>query len=148
MTTFPRWTSLTAVSLSQAHPKSFGTGNPATPNNNIVFAKFNSSWAPVFQKVLGGARDETGYFKETNDGGFLFLGESNSYGTSASDDDLLLFKITSAGGLTWKKAYHYSLTDSISDVVELSDGYLVSRLCCGQTEHRPESYQRHPSYEA
>ena len=106
--------------------QSFGTGNPAAPNDNIVFAKFNSSWAPVFQKVLGGARDETGYFRETNDKGFLFVGQSNSYSASATDDDLLLFKITSAGALTWEKAYHYSLTDSISDVVELSDGYLVS----------------------
>ena len=42
--------------------ESFGAGNPAAPNSNIVFAKFNSSWVPVFQKVLGGARDETGYF--------------------------------------------------------------------------------------
>jgi hypothetical protein len=106
--------------------KSFGTGNPAVPNNNIIFAKYNSSWVPVFQKVLGGAGEETGYFEETADGGFLFSGDSTSYGASASDYDLLLFKITSAGGLTWKKAYHYSSEDRVSDAVELSDGFLVS----------------------
>jgi len=106
--------------------ESFGAGNPVAPNSNIVFAKFDSAWSPVFEKVLGGAADESGYFKKTTDKGFLFLGESNSYGASASDQDMLLFKITSAGGLTWKKAYHYSQTDSMNDFVELSDGFLAS----------------------
>jgi len=49
--------------------KSFGTGNPAAPNNNIVFAKFDSAWEPVFQHVIGGAREETGYFISTKDKG-------------------------------------------------------------------------------
>jgi len=106
--------------------KSFGTGNPAAPNNNIVFAKFDSAWEPVFQHVIGGAREETGYFISTKDKGFLFLGQSNSYGPSAGDQDILLMKIKSDGVPAWKKAFHVGSTDQLTDVKEQNNGFLVA----------------------
>jgi len=44
----------------------------STPANNIIWAKYNSSWTPVYQKMFGGARDEDGVYSDlTKDGGFF-----------------------------------------------------------------------------
>ena len=104
--------------------KSFPT---TTTKYNIVWAKFNASWTPVYQKVFGGAGDETGGFKLTSDGGLLFCGTSNSYGPAA-DNDILIIKINSAGNIVWKKVFHKGTTDSASQAIELSDGYVISGM--------------------
>jgi hypothetical protein len=108
--------------LVTGETKSFGT---APSKYNIVWAKFNASWVPVYQKVFGGAGDEMGGFEATSDGGLLFCGTSDSYGP-AGDDDILIMKIDSAGNIVWKKVLHKGTTDSASQAIELSDGYVVS----------------------
>jgi hypothetical protein len=103
--------------------KSFGT---APTKYNIVWAKFNgdATWTPVYQKVFGGAGDEIGGFELTSDGGLLFCGTSDSY--AANDDDILILKINSVGSVVWTKVLHKGPTDSASQAIELSDGYVVS----------------------
>ncbi len=101
--------------------KSFPT---TSSKYNILWAKFNASWAPVYQKVLGGAGDEAGGFLPTSDGGLLFYGTSDSY--AADDDDILIVKINSAGSVVWKKVFHKGTTDDATSTIELSDGYVIS----------------------
>jgi hypothetical protein len=110
---------------------SFGTAGGL----NLVWAKFDSSWNPAYQKVFGGEGNEMGGFYETTDGGLFFSGGSNSYGTSASDKDILLVKIKPSGAIAWKKVFHYGSQDQGGYMLEVSDGYLVS----GETQNPPTS---------
>jgi hypothetical protein len=98
-----------------------------TGKYNIIWAKFNASWAPVYQKVFGGAGDETGSFQLTSDDGLLFCGTSDSYG-SVDDKDMLIVKIKSAGNVEWARVFHKGTEDSVNQAIELSDGYVISGM--------------------
>lgn len=108
------------------HTASFGAGNPAATNFNVLFAKFDSSWRTVSQKVWGGARDELAEFSRTADGGFLFRGSSASFTSAGDVRDVLLIKISSAGEMVWRKVYHVGNDDAYGSTIELADGYVLS----------------------
>jgi hypothetical protein len=94
-----------------------------TRANNIIWAKFNSSWQPVYQKIFGGSRNESlNFWGSTQDGGFIGVGDTNSYGASASDNDVLAIKVKADGNLQWAKAIHYGGADSGIHMVEMSGG--------------------------
>jgi hypothetical protein len=112
--------------------KSFGTPG----SYNLLWAKFNTSWAPVYQKVFGGDGNETGSFFETSDGGHLFLGSSDSYGPDG-DTDMLLIKIGPTGNIQWKQVFHYGQQDSASYLIEVSDGYIISGSASGPANPLP-----------
>ena len=107
--------------------KSFGT----TGGWNILWAKFTSSFTPVYQKVFGGAQDEIATFVLTSDGGFIAVGSTNSYGSGVSDKDILVIKINTSGNIQWKQVIHHGLDDSRASIIEVSDGYLLTASVAG-----------------
>jgi len=102
------------------------TSSTSTPARNVVWAKYNADWTPAYApKQLGGTRDDNAYFFPTADGGYIAIGESNSYGASASDKDILLIKINSAGAVQWSKALHIGDEDNGGMITELTGGGYV-----------------------
>jgi hypothetical protein len=94
---------------------------------NIIWAKYTSSWSPVYQKMFGGSRDEDGVIAEvTKDGGFAGIGRTNSYSASAGDYDILVGKINSSGGLQWAKAIHHGADDDGADMAVLDAGGYIA----------------------
>jgi hypothetical protein len=100
----------------------------STPAKNIIWARYNSSWATVYSpKMFGGSRDEDAVYSElSKDGGFFGIGETNSYSSSAGDYDILIGKINSSGSLKWAKAIHNGMDDRGVDMVELSAGGYIA----------------------
>jgi hypothetical protein len=107
--------------------KSFGTAG----GWNILWAKFTSSFTPVYQKVFGGAQDESTKFTQTTDGGFIAAGTTNSYGFSTNDKDILVIKINASGEIQWSTVIHHGLDDARAGILEVSDGYLLTASVAG-----------------
>ncbi len=62
--------------------------------------------------------------KVTSDGGYILVGETNSYGVGTKD--ILLVKLDKDGYIQWQKTYGKVSYDEGVDVIELSDGgYLI-----------------------
>lgn len=90
--------------------------------------------APVYTNTFCTSVDAygwTGYeyfkdFAQTEDGGYIVAGYTNSY--AAYGNDILLMKLSAFGDVEWVKTYGQagSITDYAERVIVLSDGYLVS----------------------
>ena len=82
------------------------------------------SWVRSF----GGVFNDVGRkVIKANDGGYLIVGETNSYGNSLSDFDGYVVKISSNGDLEWGKTYG-GLTeqDYFLGATQTSDGYVIA----------------------
>jgi hypothetical protein len=76
-------------------------------------------------KTYGGSGFDIGTsIQPTNDGGYIVLGSTSSYG--AGSRDLYLFKINSSGDLQWYKTYGGAGLDIGKTVRNTSDGgYII-----------------------
>lgn len=101
---------------------------PGGARENLVWARFDANWNKVHAKVFGGsATDETGAFIRVSDGGLLFTGSRISYsGSEQTDSDILLLNTRTDGSLKWKKLLHFGPSDSATQGIEITDGYVVS----------------------
>jgi hypothetical protein len=108
--------------LLQGATKSYGTPG----GFNIVWAKYDSAFNPIYQKVFGGIGGELGTLWETTDGGLIFTGGSNSYSGKPSTYDMLVFKTNTLGAITWKKAFNFGTSSYGSNtILEINDGFLI-----------------------
>lgn len=84
--------------------------------------KGNLKWS----KTYGGKGLEVGrLIQPTSDGGFIIIGETNSFGSG--DFDVYLVKIDKNGKLMWAKTYGGNSKDFGSAVQQtMDDGYIVS----------------------
>lgn len=81
------------------HTNSFGFG---LGNVDVLLAKFFSNGTLSWVKTLGGMGVEVGMdVRQTQDGGFIITGYTNSFGSGSND--LLLAKFTAIGVLSWAK---------------------------------------------
>ncbi len=101
-----------------------GTIKTEQGDENIIWAKFNSSWTPVYGKVFGGTRDESIGFIDTDDGGFIGTGDTNSYGDE-NDHDMLIIKTNSSGNIQWSRVFHHGLDDSSPQILKVGNEYLL-----------------------
>ena len=75
-----------------------------------------------FQKIYGGPDDESFFdIRQTVDGGFILVGNTQSYGISNGLDNILLLKTDSAGSVQWARAFGDSLTENASCVRQGAD---------------------------
>lgn len=88
--------------------------------------KLNNDGSIAWQKSYGGEGvEEAGSIQETNDGGYIVAGNSNSFG--AGLEDYWVVKLNSDGTIAWQKAYGGSNVDQASSIQELSNGgYIVA----------------------
>jgi hypothetical protein len=83
--------------------------------------------APSFEKTYGGSGNDYIYgFAKTSDHGYVLTGYTTS-GTSG-DQDVCLVKTDSLGNLQWAKSFGDAGTDYSSEVLALTNGYILFGL--------------------
>ncbi len=100
----------------------------------ILFSITCFAQAPAiqWQKSFGESNDEyASEIKQTPDGGYIFVGSTNSTTGSYSNNhggfDILVIKINSTGGLEWQKLFGGTAMDFGRSIVTTSDGgYIVA----------------------
>jgi len=104
------------VSGSQANPS--GSGHAAWVLN------LDNSGNIVWQKsYAGGNYEEAHHAQQTADGGYIFVGETDSFG--AGDEDVLVVKLDALGNISWQKTYGGTDYDEGFYIQQTTDGGYV-----------------------
>jgi len=116
------------VSVSVKDDKSiifFGTTSSFSGSTDLILSKINEYGITIWSKTYGGNLNETAvHFEKTSDGGFILLGNTNSFG--AGSDDIYMIKVDSLGYIHWSKTYGGLQGDFASCVKEVPEGgYIV-----------------------
>jgi hypothetical protein len=100
---------------------SFGTGEW-----DIFLIKTDANGNIIWSKTYGGKGFEGASFvRQTNDGGYIVAGNTNSFG--AGGWDIFLIKTDAKGNIQWAKTYGGMSDDKASSVQQTSDGgYIVA----------------------
>ncbi len=103
------------------YTSSFGEGE-----SDVLILKLSSSGDVEWQKTYGGSDvDSVESIKQTNDGGYVAAGSTNSNGAGWSD--ILILKLDSSGDIEWQKTYGESSGDGAYSIQQASDGgYIVA----------------------
>jgi uncharacterized delta-60 repeat protein len=95
-------------------------------------AKLNVSGDIVWQKCLGGSRNDSAFsIQQTSDGGYIVAGETNSTDGDVTKNygeyDAWVIKLNASGDIVWQKCLGGSDEDSAYSIQQTSDGgYIVA----------------------
>lgn len=111
---------------------SFGAGD-----FDVYLIRTDSTGDTLWTRTYGGSGYDDGFFVEqTTDGGYIIVGETQSFG--AGDGDIYLVKTDSLGNAIWSRAYGGSGRDWGSSVHETAyGGYILT----GVTESFGAGYE-------
>ncbi len=114
-----------ALSLQQSNDGGFiitGSTNSFGGTNRVVYLiKTDTDGSLQWTQTYGGAGGNDGYsVQQTNDGGYIIGGSTQSYG--AGNMDAYLIKTTSNGALLWTKTFGGTNYDEAYSVQETIDG--------------------------
>ena len=102
--------------------KSFGNGY-----SDIYLIKTDGNGDSLWTKVLGGVVSERGYsVQQTNDGGYIVCGYSNSFGNGVLHD-FYLIKVDGNGNQLWDQVFTQSHESSGKSIEQTIDGGYI--LC-------------------
>jgi hypothetical protein len=105
--------------ITVGYTNSFGSGRL-----DIYLIKTNSLGDTVWTKTYGGAGDDMGEsIRQTEDGGYIIVGWTDSYG--AGDFDVYLIKTDSIGDTIFTKTYGGSNTDRGHDISRVNGGFII-----------------------
>jgi uncharacterized delta-60 repeat protein len=106
--------------------ESYGKGN-----KDIYLLRLDKDGIKVWQKTLGGQKDDIAYaITPASDGNFILTGSSNSY-SKDEDLDFYISKISPKGKQIWAKAYGEEKKDIFRAITPTKDGGCV---VAGETE--------------
>jgi hypothetical protein len=89
----------------------------------IVF-KMTAKGEAIWQRVYGGKGADTAYsICQTQDGGFVVVGETASFG--ARETDIWVLKLGQNGAKIWEKAYRGAKADDARSVIKDTNGNLI-----------------------
>jgi uncharacterized protein (DUF2147 family) len=110
---------------------SFGAGN-----YDVLVMKLDNAGNLIWAKTFGLEGDDEGYsIQKTNDGGYIVVGRTNSFG--AGNYDVLVMKLDNAGNLIWAKTFGLGDDDEAYSVQNATGyGYVV----VGRTRHFDTGY--------
>ena len=88
----------------------------------IPFFSIGQGW----EKIYGGTSDEWGFsIQQTNDGGYIITGYTNSFGNGT--EDLYLIKTDNNGDSLWSKTFGATNGEEGSSVQQTNDGgYIIT----------------------
>ncbi len=101
--------------------------NPGSAGGKDVFViRTDSAGTLLWSREVGGVNDEfENSIVAAADGGFVIVGETNSFG--AGNTDVYLIKLNAAGDTLWTRTYGGTAADAGKAAVETADGgYLVT----------------------
>lgn len=97
--------------------------------NDYWIIKLDEDGNELWQHTLGGDQDDTLFaLTQTNDGGFIAGGNSNSRATKSKSKsnqngaDFWVLKLDKTGTIEWQETYNYGKKDVLSSIVENIDG--------------------------
>jgi hypothetical protein len=98
---------------------SFGAGD-----HDVYLIKTDSSGNPLWSRTYGGSDQDQGYSaRQTEDGGYIIVGSTASFG--AGDDDVYLIKTDSSGDVLWARTYGGGDRDQGYSVQQTAEGGYV-----------------------
>jgi len=100
---------------------SFGAGK-----NDIYLIKTDAEGNEVWSRTFGGSGRDYGYsVQESSDGGYVVVGQTDSFG--AGKDDIYLIKTDAEGNEVWSKTFGGSGRDYGRSVQQAADGgYIIA----------------------
>ncbi|HRD20226.1 MAG TPA: PQQ-binding-like beta-propeller repeat protein, partial [Fervidobacterium sp.] len=92
---------------------------------DVYILKLDADGGLVWQKTYGGTSIDVAYsIQQTNDGGYIVVGNTQSSG--AGNDNVYVLKLDSNGNLTWEKTFGGTESDYAYSVQQTKDGgYIV-----------------------
>lgn len=97
--------------------------------NDYWIIKLDENGNELWQRTLGGDQDDTLFaLTQTNDGGFIAGGNSNSGPTNSKSKsnqngaDFWVLKLDKTGTIEWQETYNYGKKDVLTSIVENVDG--------------------------
>jgi hypothetical protein len=92
----------------------------------VYLIKINTNCDTLWSRAYGGTELEFGYsVQQTSDGGYIIVGQTNSFG--AGYDDVYLIKTNALGDTLWTRTYGGASWDEGYSVQQTSDGgYIIT----------------------
>jgi hypothetical protein len=102
----------------------YTTSFSGTTQGDLYLVKTDSSGQLQWSKTFGGSQDDVGYsVLQANDGGFILVGMTTSFG--AGSGDVYMVKVSPKGSLLWAKTYGGSGWDDGRSVQQTKDGGFI-----------------------
>lgn len=96
----------------------------ATNDLDVLLVKTDSTGNEQWSHTFGGTSDDRGWdVRQTNDGGFIIVGTTNSYGSGG--DDVYLINTDATGNEIWQHAFGGDSPDRGYSVQQTSDGGFI-----------------------
>lgn len=112
---------------------SFGSGN-----DDVYVLKTDKSGSMIWSKAFGGInRDLSTNFQKTSDGGYIFTGLTESFGSGFND--FFLTKTDVNGNISWSKVFGGSSFETSYHVLQTNDGGYI--LAGGSSSFGSSSYE-------
>ena len=90
-------------------------------NKDVWLIKFDETGSILWNKTFGGREDDEGtQVQQTSDGGYIIIGETQSF--SDDKNDIWLIKTDENGEKLWDKTFGKSGYDSGKEVIQTTDG--------------------------
>lgn len=106
-----------------------GTYSYGKGDEDMYLVKINANGDTLWTKMYGGINeDEAWKAKQTNDGGYLIVGTTKSFGDV--NGDMYIIKTNSMGDTLWTTRYGGTDIDEAYDIIEKDDGQII---VCGRT---------------
>ena len=101
-------------------------GPSSQQHKDILVLKLDSEGLLEWKRTFGGSADDCAYsIQQTEDGGFILMGTSLSYGLG--EGDILIMKLNSSGEIEWQRTYGTYSKEEAHSLLQTSDGgYLAS----------------------
>jgi hypothetical protein len=147
-------------SISKADNDSYVLAGYSESNDNYVLGnhgqfdawllKIDGAGNVLWQKTYGGAKSDYAHsIKNTQDGGFIFVGYSNSEDLSGLTNkgglDFWVVKLNKEGEMEWQNTFGGSLDEYAKSVIQCSDGSFV---IAGETySHDYDAIGNHSDYD-
>ena len=102
------------------------TGSYGSGSLDIWLVKTDANGNEIWNETFGGYSSDSGRsILQTSDGGYIIVGNTNSFG--AGDNDIWLIKTDASGNEIWNQTFGGVLADYGSSVLQTADGeYIIA----------------------
>ena len=113
--------------------------------NDYWIVKLDENGKEQWQRTIGGDQDDKLFaLSQTQDGGFIVGGNSNSGATHSKSKtnengtDFWVLKLDKIGTIEWQETYNYGESDILTSIVENQDGsFLIGGYAQGESSLNP-----------